>query len=104
MLLERPSVGDPELMRAMAARLKQHAETIASSGQGIQGRLRSMTFEGPAADRFRDRLESNRRTAETLSGDATELANGLLRAAAAAEAALNAWAAQIAEMQERATS
>jgi hypothetical protein len=85
----------------MAARLKQHAATISSSGRGIHGRLRSMTFEGPAADRFRDRLESGRRTAETISGDAVELANGLLRAAASAEAALNAWAAQVAAMQER---
>lgn len=86
----------------MAASLKQSAVSVASSGRGIQNRLHSLTFEGPAADRFRERLLDGRREVETIAADANELANGLLRAAAAAEAALAAWEARVAQVQESA--
>lgn len=89
-------------MRALAARLKLNAATIGASGRGIQNRLRSMTFEGPAAKRFHDRLMARRHDAEGIAGDANELANSLLRAASAAEAALAAWAARVAAIQESA--
>ena len=87
-------------MRAMAASLKQSAVTVASSGRGIQNRLHSLTFEGPAADRFRDRMLEGRREAATIAADANELANDLLRAAAAAEIALAEWEARVIKMQE----
>lgn len=100
-ILERPAVGSPDVMRALAARLRSNAETIASAGRGVGSRLRSMTFEGPAADRFHDRLMATRKQTEAVAADANELANSLLRAAAEAEAAIAEWERQVLRLQGR---
>lgn len=88
-------------MRAMAARLKGTATAIGTAGRGVQSRVRSMTFEGPAGDRFRDRMTASGRGSEAIGASANELANSLLRGAAEAEVALRIWQQQIQQIQEQ---
>jgi hypothetical protein len=49
-------VGDPAGMRALAGLLRGLASRLAGVESGLQGSLRSMTFDGPAGDDFRARL------------------------------------------------
>lgn len=86
-------------MRAIAARLKTTGTAIGTAGRGVQSRVRSMTFEGPAGNRFQDRMTAGGRGSEAIGVSATELANSLLRGAAEAEVALRIWEQRIQQIQ-----
>jgi uncharacterized protein YukE len=86
------ALGDPAAMRSEAYALRAQAEALASLAQQLQGRIEGMTFEGPAADRFRASMAERYRHAVQLAGELQDLADYVFRAAARVEA-------QIAELQ-----
>jgi uncharacterized protein YukE len=54
--------GDPAGMRALAGALQGDAGAIEGVASGIGTAVGSMTFEGPAADRFRDSAQASGKT------------------------------------------
>lgn len=86
------SLGDPAMMRSEAYALRAQAEALASLAQQLQGRVESLTFEGPAADRFRAAMTERYHEAVRLAGELQDLSEYVFRAAARVEA-------QIAELR-----
>jgi uncharacterized protein YukE len=80
-------VGDPAGMRALAGSLRQSAERIAQVDADVTGTVSSMTFEGPAGDRFRAGASRSGRTATSAAGRLQGLAATLDRSAAEVEQA-----------------
>lgn len=80
-------VGDPAGIRALASTLRGHAATIGWIESNCTGTVTSMTFEGPAATRFRARTEDCTRDLTSASDELLQLAGTLDRAAADVEAA-----------------
>ena len=79
-------VGDPPGMRALAAQLRGEADRIAQVADSATGAVGSMTFEGPAATRFRQRVESARSGLRDAAQGLQGVAATLERAAADVEA------------------
>lgn len=102
-MYERPLVGDPDAMEALAATLRLVADQIDSASHGVVSRMGTVTFVGPAGDKFRDNIAARRAHAVSIAGDAAELANRLRSAAAAGRAALAAWEQQMQLLAERDT-
>jgi hypothetical protein len=50
--------GDPQGMRELASTCKNVAGQLGSAGDEVTGLPKSMTFEGPAADRFTNGMAS----------------------------------------------
>jgi hypothetical protein len=100
-MYERPLVGDPDAMEALAATLRSVADQIDSTSRGVVTRVDTVTFVGPAGDKFRDNIAARRAAAVSIAGDAAELANRLISAAAAGRAALAAWERQMQLLAER---
>jgi uncharacterized protein YukE len=76
--------GDPAGMRALAGALQSDARAIEGVASGTGSAVGSMTFEGPAADRFRDAAQTTAKglgdcagrlqdTAKLLEAKATEV-------------------------------
>jgi uncharacterized protein YukE len=86
------SLGDPAMMRSEAYALRNQAEALASLAQQLQGRVEGLTFEGPAADRFRAAMTDRYHEALRLAGELQGLSDYVFGAAARVEA-------QIAELQ-----
>jgi uncharacterized protein YukE len=86
------ALGDPAAMRSEAYGLRAQAEALASLAQQLQARIEGMTFEGPAADRFRASMAERYQQVIQLAGELQDLADYVFRAAARVEA-------QIAELQ-----
>ena len=86
--------GDPAAMRSEAYGLRAQAEALASLAQQLQARIEGLTFEGPAADRFRAAMIERYHEALRLAGELQDLADYVFRAAARVEA-------QIAELQRQ---
>ena len=79
------ALGDPVMMRSEAYALRSQAEALASLAQQLQGRVESVEFEGPAADRFRSAMSDRYQEVVSLAAELQELANYVLRAAARVE-------------------
>jgi uncharacterized protein YukE len=88
------SLGDPAMMRSEAYALRSQAEALASLAQQLQGRIESLTFEGPAADRFRSAMTERYQEALRLAGELQDLSQYVLSAAARVEG-------QIAELRRQ---
>lgn len=73
--------GDPEAMRALAAGLRSRAERVAAGSTRVQARAGTLTYEGPAARRFRDATTDRHRRAMSVAAQLQDLANHVLRRA-----------------------
>jgi uncharacterized protein YukE len=80
------SLGDPAMMRSEAYALRNQAEALASLAQQLQGRVEAMTFEGPAADRFRAAMTERYQDSLRLANELQDLSDYVFRAAARVEA------------------
>jgi hypothetical protein len=79
------AIGDPEAMRVLARSFSTSAEEIAVRAQELERRFERMAFEGPAADRLRERMLQRRRRAEHAGRELLEAANLLARMAGQVE-------------------
>ncbi|HEY3181625.1 MAG TPA: hypothetical protein VGJ77_02225 [Gaiellaceae bacterium] len=95
-------VGDPAGMRALASTLRGHAATVAWIESNCTGTVTSMTFEGPAATRFRARAEDCAKSLTSAGDELLQLAGTLDRAASDVEAAQAERARKLAEMAREA--
>jgi uncharacterized protein YukE len=76
-------VGDPAGMRELSAICGSVSETLGRIGEGTLAVPKQMTFEGPAADAFQDRMQQH---GSRLSSSAHQLQDyGRRLASAAAE-------------------
>lgn len=87
-------VGDPAGMRALAARLQGAAAELDGRTDRAVEAVRSLSFEGPKAARFRDHVATNQAKVRSLSNEMNELASILLAGAARVDQAITAWHAR----------
>lgn len=80
-------VGDPAGMRALASALRRSAEQISQVDSDISAAVSSMTFEGPAGDRFRAATTTTGGRATSAAARLQSLAGTLERSAAEVEQA-----------------
>ena len=78
-------VRDPAGMRRFARGLRAEAEALASRAAWLARRADRATFEGPAAEPFRQSMLDSRRAVERASVELREIANYVLSAAARVE-------------------
>lgn len=83
MMQGRPDAGG---MRHAAAQLRARAERAVAIAARLDGRVPSMTYTGPAADRFRASIATEQSRLRTVARTLNEMADALLRGAAAVEA------------------
>jgi uncharacterized protein YukE len=91
--------GDPAGMRALAAFLRGIASDVGSQSSDLRGEVASMTFEGPAGDAFRERMQSLTERARPAADELLELAGLLERSATEVEAAQRERERRLAEME-----
>jgi len=90
-VIEIPEVpGDPAGMRALASALKGDARDIESVASGLGNAVESMTFKGPAGDRFRTEAQSSSSSLGDCATRLTDLAGFLETKATEVEAAQKA--------------
>ncbi|HEY1367500.1 MAG TPA: hypothetical protein VGF23_10315 [Gaiellaceae bacterium] len=77
-------------MRALAADLRGSAVHVGHVDSGVDGSVKTMVFEGPAGERFRDRMHGVDRRLEEAVARLHDLAGFIDRAAAEVEAAQEA--------------
>ncbi len=82
-----PVVGDPAGMRALAGSLRRTAEQISGVDADVGSTVSSMTFEGPAGNRFRAAASTSGRAATAVADSLQSLAGLLERSAAEVEQA-----------------
>ena len=91
--------GNPAGMRALAGTLRGLASDVASQATDATGEVKSMTFEGPAGDAFRERMQSLTERARAVADQLQQLAALLERSATDVEAAQQARAEKLAQME-----
>jgi uncharacterized protein YukE len=74
--------GDPAGMRVLAGALQGDARELEGIASGITSAVGSLTFDGPAADRFQDTAQASGRTLGDCAARLSDLAR-LLEAKAA---------------------
>ena len=72
---------DPAEIRRQAAIMRSAAETIELLVERLDQRIDGMTFEGPAALRFKASMEDRRRRGRSVARNLEELATRLLATA-----------------------
>jgi len=92
--------GDPAGMRALAGALKGDARDLEGVASGLGSAVDSMTFEGPAAQRFRDGAQDSRSSLARASSGLTDLATLLETKADEVEAAQKARLQALHNMQQ----
>ena len=97
-------LGDPVGMEVLASELLLRAESIAGVAASLSRQVRSMTFEGPAADRLRDEMEERRRRAERVATELQETAYTLRRSASAVREQIHELQLAEQRLRERGTS
>jgi hypothetical protein len=91
--------GDPAGMRALAGALKGDASALEGVASGLGTAVGAMTFEGPAADRFRTEQQDSRTTISDSVERLNSLAGLLETKADEVEAAQKARLQQLHNMQ-----
>lgn len=91
--------GDPAGMRALAGLLRSIGSEVGSQSSDLRGDVTSMTFEGPAGDAFRERMQSLTERARQTADELLELAGLLERSATEVEAAQRERAQRLAQME-----
>jgi len=76
---------DPAAMRAAAAALRARADALAGLADGLEYEVGAMTYEGPAAVRFRSGMVERRRRVLDVFTSLNDAADQLLRGAYAVE-------------------
>jgi uncharacterized protein YukE len=84
-------IGDPAAMNAHAARLRADADHLASLVGGASGRAHALPYEGPAANRFRNEIDTGTREASVAIDRLHQAASTLQRAAGNVAAAQRSW-------------
>ena len=87
----RLQYGDPYQIKRLASDLIELADQLTSGAQTVKKYAEMMGFEGPKAERFRDRVVAGREKAGNVASELTGLANSLQLIAAAAEANIEAY-------------
>ncbi len=82
-------------MRRLAGELRNAGRSATDAEANVDGAVRPMVFEGPAGDRFRNRMRSSTARLDTAATRLSELAGRIDRAADEVEAAQRARAAAI---------
>jgi len=95
-----PIPGDPAGMRALAGALRGDVRDLEGVASGLGTAVGTMTFEGPAADRFRDETQSSTRTATGVASQLTDLANAIERKANEVEQAQHERLRKMQEIRE----
>jgi len=95
-----PPIGDPAAIRSVGAKLAHIGEQVASAATGMRNRISTMTFEGPAGDRFRERLQNDRSGATAIAGALKSLSMTLVSGAAQVEADLAAYRAYVQRLEQ----
>lgn len=72
--------GDPDHIASFSPRISALADRLEARSARLNERVRQMGFEGPKAERFRERMAESRAQAVRISGDISELANGFILA------------------------
>ena len=72
--------GDPDHIASFSPRLNALANRLEARSARLKQCVQSMGFEGPKAERFRDRMTDARAQAVRISGDISELANRFILA------------------------
>lgn len=94
------SAGDPDAMRAEAARLRLRAEQVAGLVRKARDEAGSMTFEGPFARLVGADLERDTRFGNEAAAALGEAAATLERSASEVEAAIIAERRRLAQIAE----
>lgn len=84
------SVGDPAAMRSVAAAARREIDLIRTLGSSVNGTLSSMSYAGPAADRFFECVRHCAGTMPQIADRLADVAARLERAAWEAEVELAA--------------
>lgn len=82
-MAQRPDVAG---MRSAAAQIRGKSDRIAVVISRLDGQTGSMTYAGPAADRFRASIASERQRLTKVMGILSQMSEALIQGAAAAEA------------------
>lgn len=82
-----PPAGNPESMRVAAAGLTADAEDLRQTVDRHLREVSEITFDGPAARRFRERTEDRARTLRSVAADLIQVAQALQSGAGRLEAA-----------------
>ena len=77
--------GDPASMRAAAAQLRLRSETVNAIAARVDTHVSTMTYVGPAADRFRGSIATNSANLRAVSARMINTADTLIRQAAIVE-------------------
>jgi uncharacterized protein YukE len=91
--------GDPAGMRVLAGLLRNIAADVGSQSSDLRGDVTSMTFEGPAGDAFRERMQSVTERARATADQLLDLAGLLEHSATEVEAAQRERAERLAQME-----
>jgi uncharacterized protein YukE len=89
-------------MRALAASLRGDAATVASLADGLAAEVSGMTFEGPAATEFFDRMQATSQRCTDLAARLLDLASLLEVAATEVEIAQRERLRRMEEMRREA--
>jgi soluble cytochrome b562 len=90
-----PVKGDPAGMRALAAELRGTASRVGDVRSGVDGSVKSLIFDGPAGDAFRDGMQTLCGQVASVAAELQDMSGRLERAAAEVEAAQRARQAAI---------
>ena len=83
--------GDPYLIERLASDLDRLAERVTAGATSIAQSASAIGFEGPKAERFRDRVAEGRSRSGSVSGQMSMLANSLRLVAAMARSNIEAY-------------
>lgn len=75
------TLGDPAAMRWKASDLRARAADVRTRIEWIRNQIAAMQFEGPAAERFRERMAQWERDSDSVASELDDVASYLFRQA-----------------------
>jgi uncharacterized protein YukE len=90
--------GDPAGMRVLAGTMRGHAGAVGGLASGVESDVSGMTFEGPAAEDFRSRMNVVTQMYRDAQTELHDLARQLEASAAEVEAQQAARALRLAQL------
>jgi hypothetical protein len=97
-----PVPGDPAGMRALAAALRADASSLSEAAAAVRGRIDSLEFYGPAADRIQNRIGRSCQSCTNVGDRLLLVAAALERGATEVEAEQRARLRKLEELRREA--
>lgn len=94
-------IGDPNAIRAHAARIEADADEIAARAAHVEREVAGTAFEGPAAQRWRAAMDGCNRDARHAAGELHALAGRMRQVAARVAAQQAQWHRDFARVRTR---